>query len=193
MFVCLIDSIHTINIWTHLLAKKATQGNRKSCVSTNTFWTKRLGLQLCCNNRRDRWLLSCRYDTFYFSWSSLRLGNVQDFLPTWHRWCSRTPPRRRTAGCFCARCPRPLRSVPAVQFSLPGPLDLWCLQARRTSPSCRGPWGRCLESTSLPPASWSHLSGDKKTRRQFGNKRLQIKRCKLKVKIFRKMKCQTNF
>lgn len=39
-------------VWfrTHLLAKKATQGNRKSCVSTNTFWTKRLGLQLCCNN-----------------------------------------------------------------------------------------------------------------------------------------------
>lgn len=40
------------NNWTHLLAKNATQGNRRSCVSTNTFWTKRLGLQLCCNTNR---------------------------------------------------------------------------------------------------------------------------------------------
>jgi len=38
---------------THLLAKKATQGKRRSCVSTKTFCTKRFGLQLCCKGSRD--------------------------------------------------------------------------------------------------------------------------------------------
>lgn len=33
---------------SYLLAKKATQGKRRSWVSTKTFWTNRLGLQLCC-------------------------------------------------------------------------------------------------------------------------------------------------
>jgi len=33
---------------THWRAKNATQGNRRSWVSTNTFWTNTLGSQLCC-------------------------------------------------------------------------------------------------------------------------------------------------
>lgn len=39
---------------TYLLAKKATQGKRRSCVSTKTFCTKRFGLQLCCKGTRDK-------------------------------------------------------------------------------------------------------------------------------------------
>lgn len=39
---------------TYLLAKKATQGKRRSCVSTKTFCTKRFGLQLCCKWTRDK-------------------------------------------------------------------------------------------------------------------------------------------
>lgn len=39
---------------THLLAKKATQGKRRSWVSTKTFCTKRFGVQLCCNGNREK-------------------------------------------------------------------------------------------------------------------------------------------
>lgn len=38
---------------THLLAKKATQGKRRSWVSTKTFCTKRFGVQLCCKGNRE--------------------------------------------------------------------------------------------------------------------------------------------
>lgn len=35
-------------IGTYCWVKNATQGNRRSWVSTNTFWTYRFGEQLCC-------------------------------------------------------------------------------------------------------------------------------------------------
>lgn len=43
---------------THLLAKKATQGKRRSWVSTKTFCTKRFGVQLCCKKAPGK-RLSC--------------------------------------------------------------------------------------------------------------------------------------
>lgn len=102
-FYCYVFPLHCIGCFsllslktwlkTHLLAKNATQGNRKSCVSTNTFWTKRLGLQLCCNTeetKRKHRLTACIYN----------LISHQDPIPAAHKNHTKKYTHINTRGTF---------------------------------------------------------------------------------------------
>lgn len=76
-------------------AKKATHGNRRSCVSTNTFCTNRFGEHECCKETFSRWVWLSKRNEIVLA-PNLHWSIVQYFPASWRPWWKRSRSYHKT-------------------------------------------------------------------------------------------------